>query len=92
MKHLSQKLCTVEDSFTYTVIGESEPTYVVNSDARLYERGTHIGDYRLQDDRWDLYVHGDLYMKGTPNSMFKLPEFELKSLTALVNQERPSAL
>lgn len=85
-KRLVQELNTKDDSFTYTVIGESEPTYKVTSGARLYQKGKHIGDYRLQHDRWHLYVQGDLIESSLPNTLFNLPEFELKSLTALINK------
>lgn len=85
MKRLIQQLNTQDDSFTYTVLGESEPTYKVDSGAKLYEKGVHIGDYRLRHDQWHLYVKGELFMTSPPNSLFMLPEFEQRSLTELVN-------
>lgn len=86
MKRLIQKLNTQDDSFSYTVMDESEPTYKVDSGARLYEKGKHIGDYRLRNDSWHLYIDGELVKSSLPNTLFHLPEFELKSLTELVNK------
>lgn len=86
MKHLQQSLNTDDDSFTYTVSGETEPRYRVDSNANLFEHGMYIGKYKLGDGQWHLYLDDVLYMSGPPNGLFKLPEFELKSLTALVNQ------
>lgn len=85
MKRLKQELNTQDDSFSYTVLGESEPTYKVDSGAKLYEKGVHIGDYRLRHDQWHLYIQGELIDSSLPNTLFYLPEFELKSLTELVN-------
>ena len=87
MKRLIQELNTQDDSFTYTVRGESEPTYKVDSNARLFKKGKHIGDYRLQHDSWHLYIEGQLVKSSLPNTLFYLPEFELKTLTELINQE-----
>ncbi|WOZ57587.1 hypothetical protein [Pseudomonas phage vB_PseuGesM_254] len=87
MKRLIQYLNTQDDSFTYTVRGESEPTYRVDSGGRLYKKGKHIGDYRLQHDCWHLYIDGQLVSSSLPNTLFYLPEFELKSLTTMINQE-----
>lgn len=86
MKRLKQELNTQDDSFTYTVLGESEPTYKVDAGARLFEKGVHIGDYRMRQEQWHLYINGESVMHSEPNSLFKLPEFELKSLTALINK------
>lgn len=88
MKHLYQQLNTQDDSFTYTVSGESEPTYLVDRDADLIDckRGKVIGRYKLGNNQWHLYIDDVLFMSGPPNGLFKLPEFELKSLTALINQ------
>lgn len=92
MKLLQQSLDLTDDSFSYTVIGESEPLYRVDSNAVLYKSGDAIGKFRLGEGQWHLYIGDTLFMDGPVNGLFKLPEFELKSLTALVNQERPSAL
>lgn len=91
MIRLNQVLNTTDDSFSYFVSGESEPTYLVDSDANLIhckrESGTVIGRYKLGSNQWHLYLDDVLFMSGPPNGLFMLPEFELKSLTALINQE-----
>lgn len=93
MKHLYQQLNTQDDSFTYTVSGESEPTYKVDSNANLIDlkQGKVIGKYNLSSgdscNQWHLHLDDELFMSGPPNGLFMLPEFELKSLTALINQE-----
>lgn len=92
MIRLEQELNLDDDSFTYTVRGEDEPRYRVNSDAALTEFGVQIGKFTLGDNQWHLYLGDTLYMSGPPNGLFTLPEFELKALTALVNQKQPSAL
>ena len=92
MIRLEQSLSTDDDSFSYTVRGEDTMRYHVDNNANLYERGALIGKFKLGDNQWHLYLGDALYMSGPPNGLFKLPEFELKALTALVNQERPSAL
>lgn len=88
MKHLYQHLNTNDDSFTYTVSGESEPTYKVDSSANLIDckQGKVIGRYKLSSNAWHLYINDVLIESSPPGSTFYLPEFELKSLTALVNQ------
>lgn len=86
MKQLHQSLNTDDDSFTYTVVGESEPRYRVDSNANLFERGAYIGCYKLRDSRWCFYINNHMVECTPPNSLFKLPEFELKTLTDLVNQ------
>lgn len=86
MKKLSQRLNTNDDSFSYTVLGEENPRYVVNSHAELIHSGNVIGRFRLSNDQWHLYLDGVLYMSGPENGLFKLPEFELEVLTALVNR------
>lgn len=87
-KHLRQELNTKDDSFTYTVRGESEPTYRVDSNANLIdlEQGKTIGKYRLMHDQWHLYIDDVLIDSSGVNTLFFLPEFELKTLTALVNK------
>lgn len=87
MKRLIQELNTSDDSFSYTVSGEDSPRYVVDSNACLAERGSEIGRFKLGDNQWHLYIGDKLYMSGPENGLFKLPEFELKALTSLVNQE-----
>lgn len=88
MKHLQQSLNTDDDSFTYTVSGETEPSYLVDSNGYLHDmkRDKNIGKFRLSNGTWSLYIGDVLYMTGPDRMMFGLPEFELKSLTALVNQ------
>lgn len=88
MKHLYQELNTKDDSFSYTVNGDSEPTYIVDSNANLidYKKGKVIGEYQLMHDSWHLYIGGTLVESSPPNTLFHLPEFELRSLTALINQ------
>ena len=88
MKRLSQELNTRDDSFTYTVLGESEPTYKVDSSANLIDikQGKTIGHYKLSSNAWHLYVNDVLIESTQPGSTFYLPEFELKTLTALVNK------
>lgn len=88
MKRLQQSLNTDDDSFTYTVVGETEPSYRVDSNAYLHDlkSGTVIGKYKLDDNQWHLLIGGVLLKSSGPNTMFKLPEFELETLTVLVNQ------
>ena len=87
MKRLIQTLDTVQDSFSYTVYGEDEPLYVADSSGCLFEKGNEIGRFRLQGDQWYLVIEGQgVFMNGPPNGLFKLPEFELKALTELVNK------
>lgn len=89
MKRLTQDLNTQDDSFTYTVRGESEPTYKVDSSANLIDlkQGKTIGRYKLSSNAWHLYINDVLIESSAPGSTFYLPEFELKTLTALINQE-----
>lgn len=88
MKHLSQKLCTKTDSFSYSVIGEETPTYLVDSHGCLFEKGKEVGRFRLQSEQWYLVIDGQgVFMTGPPNGLHKLPEFELKALTKLVNKD-----
>lgn len=87
MKRLIQDLNTQDDSFTYTVRGESEPTYRVDSNANLIDlkQGKTIGKYKLMHDQWHLYIDDVLIDSSGVNTLFHLPEFELKTLTALIN-------
>lgn len=89
MKRLHQVLCTKTDSFSYTVVGETDPTYKVDSSGCLFEKGKEIGRFRLQGgNQWYLVLEGQgVFMNGPPNSLFGLPEFEFKALTNLINQE-----
>lgn len=86
MKRLIQKLNTQDDSFSYTVMGESEPTYKVDSHAYLIDlkKDQIIGKYRFSKQSWHLYVNDLLFLSSETESF--LPEFELKSLTELVNK------
>lgn len=87
MKRLIQHLDTSTDSFSYTVLGEDEPLYIVDSSGCLFEKGKEIGRFRLQGEQWYLVIEGQgVFMNGPPNGLFKLPEFELKALTEMVNK------
>lgn len=87
MKRLNQELNTYDDSFIYTVFGEVEPIYVVNSSGYLITgKGVEIGQFKLRNNQWHLYLSGELYRSGPPDGLHKLPEFELKVLTELVNR------
>lgn len=92
MHRLQQKLDVTDDSFTYTLLGEIEPLYRVDSEGYLHKAGEIIGKFKLANNQWDLYISDILFMSSPANQLFYLPEFELKALTALVNQKRPSAL
>lgn len=86
MKRLIQHLDMVNDALSYTVAGESEPLYRVDRSGYLTSKGVEIGKFKLRDNQWHLYLSGELYRSGPTNGLFKLPEFELKVLTELVNQ------
>lgn len=86
MKHLIQTLDTSNDSFSYTITGAQTPLYVVDSSGYLFENGKQIGKFRLSDNQWHLDINDKLFMDGPKNALFSLPEFELKALTALLNQ------
>lgn len=86
MKRLQQTLCMKTDSFSYTVAGEEEPTYHVDSSGYLSERGKSIGKFCLGDNQWHLHIDGEVVDSGPKNGLFYLPEFELISLTALINK------
>ena len=87
-KRLCQELNTQDDSFTYTVLGEQEPSYKVDSSANLIDckQGKVIGRYKLSSNAWHLYINDVLIESSPPGSTFYLPEFELKSLTELINK------
>lgn len=87
MKRLKQDLNTSDDSFSYTLIGEAEPLYRVDNDGRLTKSGVEIGKFVLGDNQWHLCIDGVMVDSGPQNGLFKLPEFELKALTSLVNLE-----
>ena len=89
MKHLQQSLNTSDDSFTYTVSGETEASYLVDSDGYLHDMKANriIGKFKLGNDQWHLYIDDNLFMSGPPNGLFNLPEFEQEALTKLVNLE-----
>lgn len=86
MKRLQQKLCTKTDSFSYTIFGEETPIYHVDSSGNLSERGQDIGKFDLDDKQWHLIIDGVIVDSGPENGLFYLPEFELRSLTALINK------
>lgn len=92
MHHLHQKFDFNDDSISYRVNGESDPLYRVDSSGYLTKLGAQIGKFNLIDNQWHLVIDNKIFMSGPVGGLFKLPEFELKALTALVNQERPSAL
>jgi len=87
VKYLSQDLDTCDDSFSYTLFGESEPLYRVDSSGYLTERGEQIGEFCLRDKHWDLVLDSGTIFEGTAFGTFKLPEFELFILTKLANQQ-----
>lgn len=89
MKHLQQSLNTSDDSFTYTISGETEASYLVDSDGYLHDMKANkiIGKFKLGDSQWHLYIDDNLFMSGPPNELFNLPEFEQEALTKLVNLE-----
>lgn len=86
MKKLRQTLCTKTDSFSYTVVGEDEPFYVVDSCGYLRERGDVIGKFCLADNQWKLRINGEIVDSGPEKGLFYLPEFELIALTSLINK------
>lgn len=86
MKHLRQDLCTKTDSFSYTVLGEEDPTYCVDSNGYLTEKGREIGKFVLGDNQWHLYLDDEIVDSGPKNRLFGLPEFELRALTDLINR------
>lgn len=88
MKRLRQELNTKDDSFTYTVVGESEPSYKVDSNANLIDlkQCKTIGRYKLSSNAWHLYINDELIDSSLPGTTFYLPEFEMITLTALVNK------
>lgn len=90
MKRLIQELNLEDDSFSYTILGEEQPTYKVNSSGYLTEKGVRIGRFKLDSYyTWNLYINDCLFMEGPPSSLFSLPEFELKALTKFINKEEP---
>lgn len=86
MKRLQQKLCTKTDSFSYTVCGEEVVRYHVDSSGMLTEFGKLIGKFSLGNNQWHLKIGAVIVDSGPENSLFGLPEFELKALTALINK------
>lgn len=85
MKRLIQHLDTSTDSFSYTVLGEDEPLYLVDSSGYLTSKGVEIGKFVLRDNQWHLRIDDVIVDSGPQNGLFKLPEFELKALTEMVN-------
>lgn len=89
IKRLEQYLDTSDDSFSYTVIGDDEPLYHVDSSGYLTEKGAQIGKFHLgANSQWHLRIGNEPFMSGPEGGLFYLPEFELKALTALLNLER----
>lgn len=86
MKYLRQTLDTSNDSFSYSLFGETEPLYVVDSSGYLTERGEQIGKFRLREGHWDLLLDSGVTFEGTAFGTFKLPEFELFILSKLANK------
>ena len=86
MKRLIQHLDMVNDAFSYTIVGESEPLYRVDSSGYLTSKGVEIGKFVLRDNQWHLRIDDVIVASGPQNGLFKLPEFELKALTELVNK------
>lgn len=89
MKHLHQVLCTKTDSFTYYVIGEDRPLYQVDSSGYLncLTTGNNIGKFVLRDNQWHLRLGDDIVDSGPASKRrWCLPEFELDTLTTLVNK------
>lgn len=87
MKLLRQSLNTKDDSFTYTVTDDPTTVYRVDNNATLYKNGKQIGSYKLARDHWQLWLDGELIDSSEPKTIFGLPEFELASLTRLVNKD-----
>lgn len=83
---LHQKLNTKDDSFTYTLPGDSECLFKVDSNAALYLLGKQIGKYKLVTDKWQLWIDGNLFDSSDPNTLFYLPEFELDSLNQILEE------
>lgn len=81
-----QDLNTRDDSFSYTLLGESDPLYRVDSNGYLTERGQQIGKFCLSDKHWDLRLDNGVVHEGKKFGLFKLPEFEHSILTILANQ------
>lgn len=85
MKYLHQKLHTSDDSFTYTVMGETEPHYRVDCHGYLMRGNDCIGKFTLRGEQWHLIMDGVTVASGPEKGLHKLPEFELKALTDLYN-------
>lgn len=86
MKTLMQHLDTKDDSFSYTLLGETDPLYRVDSSGYLTERGVQIGKFCLRGKVWDLVLADGKVFHGLDFGMFGLPEFEHYILSKLANQ------
>lgn len=91
MKHLMQDLDTSDDSFSYTLLGESEAFYIVDRSGYLTQRGEQIGKFCLRDRHWYLVLDNGTVFEGTNFGTFKLPEFELFILSKLANESLEQA-
>lgn len=89
MKYLIQEFNFKDDSISYWLRGNSEPTFRVDCSGYLTKDGKEIGEFKLSNEQWHLYIGDELYMSQglIHGGVFKLPEFELKALTSLINQE-----
>ncbi|UAV84652.1 hypothetical protein PHB09_157 [Pseudomonas phage PHB09] len=86
MVMLNQKLNTKDDSFTYTLPGDSEPLFKVDNNAALYLFGKQIGKYKLANNEWQLWIDGVLLDTSGADTLFYLPEFELDSLNQILEK------
>lgn len=88
MKPLMQDLDTSDDSFSYTLLGETDPLYRVDSNGYLTKRGLQIGKFCLRADHWDLVLDDGTVYQGLDFGTFYLPEFELHILSRLANKRK----
>lgn len=86
MKRLIQEFNLSDDSISYTIAGKQKAFYRVDNNGYLTQNGVGIGKFRISGEQWQLHLDSiGVYMTST-QGLFKLPEFELKALTALVNE------
>lgn len=74
---VNQVLDTSDDSISYINRETGEQLFVVDSCGYLTNNGEDIGKFCLKDDRWFLKIDGEVFAEAPPNSLSKLPEFEL---------------
>lgn len=86
MKLLQQFIDTKDDSTSYTIIGANKPTYRVDSRGSLTKNGETIGKYYYSGKDWILMIGEEVYAVAK-DGLFHLPDFELESLTKLLNDE-----